>query len=173
MQNVKTIQNNGFIGSHPYNIDSKSRVCVHSEFIDVLDSLYKSEHRSVVTCLGLNRSIAVYPISRYYEFLESIQKESILNKNMRYLLNMILGSASIQTIDSQNRLRLSDELLKHAKISSPKEESDKASRAVYEKGFNDRFEIWAVKEWDSFIENVRDNVDDISHNLSQSLSAGE
>lgn len=170
MENEPKIASIGFIGGNKYNIDSKSRVCIPPDFINLLDTMYKSEHRSVVTLISLNRSIAVYPIANYYKFLEDIQKKSILDNNMRSLLNMIQGSSSIQTMDGQNRLRLSDELLKHAKISCKDSDSENTStKEVYVKGFNDHFEVWAVDRWDKFIEDTIEMVDSISQNLSQTL----
>ncbi|MBN1902058.1 hypothetical protein JW926_12110 [Candidatus Sumerlaeota bacterium] len=170
MENAPNITSIGFIGGNKYNIDSKSRVCIPPDFLDLLDTKYKSEHRSVVTLISLNRSIAVYPIANYLRFLEDIQKKSILDPDMRSLLNMIQGSSSMQTIDSQNRLRLSEELLKHAKISPDDTGSiNTSSKAAYVKGFIDHFEIWAVDRWDKFIENTIEKVDSISKDLSKTL----
>ena len=172
--NVRKVNNqtsNGFIGSFPYNIDSKSRVCIPPAFLDILDTSYKSEHRSLVVFLSLNRSIAVYPVSRYYSFLEDIKKKSILDKNMRALLTMIQGTSFIQSLDTQNRLRLNDEVLKYAGIGS-KEESgieEKASRQVYVKGFDDHMEIWAAEAWDQFIQHTTNKMEEISDQLSKSL----
>jgi len=168
---VNNQTSNGFIGSSKYNLDSKSRVCIPSDFVDILDTLYKSEHRSLVVFLGLNGSIAVYPVSNYYSFLDEIKKKSILDKNMRALLTMVQGTSYIQSLDTQNRLRLNDEVLKHAGISSkPESETEeKTPREVYVKGFNDHMEIWAKDVWDKFIEKTINMVDDISDQLSKSL----
>lgn len=162
---------NGFIGSSKYNLDSKSRVCIPPDFVDILDTQYQSEHRSLVVFLSLNRSIAVYPIVNYYAFLDEIKRKSILDKNMRALLTMMQGTSYIQSLDTQNRLRLNDEVLKHAGISSKSESEieDKSSRELYVKGFKDHIEIWAVDVWDKFIEETINKVDDISDQLSKSL----
>jgi DNA-binding transcriptional regulator/RsmH inhibitor MraZ len=175
MQNIISYRNNGFLGSSKYLVDSKNRVCIPQDFIDILRVTYKHDNMSVVTFLSLNRSIAVYPISNYYAFLESIQEKSILNKNMRRLLTMIQGSTSIQTIDGQNRLKISDELVHLAGVSPKKgakknkEDSGKGgSKEVYVKGFGDHIEIWGKKVWDKFIEDTINSIDEISDELSSS-----
>jgi division/cell wall cluster transcriptional repressor MraZ len=170
MENEPKIASIGFIGGNKYNIDSKSRVCIPPDFINLLDTKYQSEHRSLVTFISLNRSIAVYPIASYFKFLEDIQQKSILDNNMRSLLNMIQGSSSIQTIDGQNRLRLSEDLLKNSKITSKDSNSENTlTKEVYVKGFVDHFEVWAVDRWDKFIEETIEKVDSISNDLSKTL----
>ena len=171
MQNIPNLPSQGFLGSMKYNVDSKNRITIPPDFISILDVAYKFGHRSVITFFSLNRSIAVFPVASYDHFLQSIQKKSILDKNMRRLLTMIQGSSSVQTIDSQNRLRLSEELLKHSGIVAKKGSTGEGdAREAYVKGFGDHIEIWAVPVWDKYIEETLEKVEDISDEVSRSSS---
>ncbi len=149
---------NGFIGSFKYNLDSKKRVCFPPDFVDLLDTQYKDEHRSVVICLSLNSSIGVFPRVNYDDFLDSLQEKSILDKNMRQLITVIQGCSTPQTLDGQKRLRLTEELCKYAGI----------EKEVYVKGFGDHVEIWSTECWDNFVKTTIPRLDDISDEVSKS-----
>lgn len=161
-----------FIGTNVYTLDSKNRVPVMPDFLRVLDTEFKDEHRNVITFLSLNLSIAVYPLRNYEEYLTSLQQKSSLNRNMLKVMTMIDGTASQQVIDSQGRLRLTDELLKHAGIPPrPVDENvgdnEPAPRLVDERGFRERFEIWSPERWQHFITDTTSRIGEIQDALSQ------
>lgn len=162
----------GFVGHNVYTLDSKNRVPVLPDFLRVLDSEYKDEHRNVITFLSLNLSIAIYPLRNYQQYLASLQEKSMLNRNMLAVMTMIEGSASQQVIDSQGRLRLTDELLKYAGISPrPVDENSKSgepvTRYIEERGFRNRFEIWSPERWHKFITDTTSNLSVIQDALSK------
>jgi DNA-binding transcriptional regulator/RsmH inhibitor MraZ len=174
---TKPAPKNGFIGSHPYNIDTKNRISVSPDFLEILDTQYKNEHRSVITCLSLKLSIAVYPQENYDHYLARLQEKSILDRNMSDLMTMIEGSSCPQTIDPQGRLRLTDELMKYAGIALKQSSgsdndveavSSEYSRKVYVKGFRDHFEIWSKERWDMFIAETTKNLPTIQDALTRS-----
>ena len=174
---TKPAPKNGFIGSHPYNIDTKNRISVSPDFLEILDTQYKNEHRSVITCLSLKLSIAVYPQENYDHHLAQLQEKSILDRNMSDLMTMIEGSSCPQTIDPQGRLRLTDELMKYAGIAlkppscngnNGEAVSFESSREVYVKGFRDHFEIWSKERWDKFIAETTKNLPTIQDALTKS-----
>ena len=168
MQKVPKLPAIGFIGNYTYVIDSKNRVCIPPDFVDILDTRYKDYHRTVVSFISLNGSIAVYPCANYFRFLESIHQKSILDRKMRQLLTFIQGSSDVYTLDSQKRLRLKEELLLQTGILSKYESSKSQNREVYIKGFTDHFEIWPKAKWHDFVEKTIYNMDDISDEIAKS-----
>jgi len=161
-----------FVGYNAYTLDSKNRAPVFPDFLRVLDTAFKDEHRNVIISLSLNLSIAVYPIRIFEEFLTTLQEKSLLNRNMLKVMTMIEGTAYQQVVDSQGRLRLNEEVLTYAGIPPrPVEEKGGAnvtiSRLIDERGFRTRFEIWSPERWKNFIAETTSKIDEIKDALSK------
>ena len=175
---LKKYPKKGFLGIYDYKIDSKYRLLVPPDFIDLLKTEYQDEHLSLILCLSLELSISAFPHRNYDEYLSYLQQRSLLDRNMRAVITMTRGTSSPQTLDSQNRIKIHEELLSLAGIIPPSEfeegegtiDPDASpvpySKEVYIKGFGDHFEIWAKHRWNKFILKTSRNLDAISDKLS-------
>jgi MraZ protein len=133
----------GFIGNFPLTVDEKLRVNIPAKFRDILIREYGDEGLEVVITISLDKSIAVFPIRNYKNFLQELDAElaSASNVVRRQFKKVFTGCAIMDTLDKQNRIRLNTFLTKYAEL----------DREVYVIGFNDYMEIWDRKKWDEFI----------------------
>lgn len=150
--------NTAFFGSYKYNVDSKKRVCFPPDYVKILDTMYKDENRTLIVGLCLNGTVGVYPVKNYKAFLDQFKKEPVLDQNMMDLLNVVQGCTTVQTLDSQKRFRLSDELCGYAGI----------TKEVYLKGFDDHVEVWDKERWENYAKTTIPRLRDIANQAHKS-----
>jgi MraZ protein len=133
-----------FVGSFAQIVDSKNRISIPQRFRDVLNREYGDEDLRVMTTITLDRNIAVFPISNFYKFLDTVDEDIPAEQRhkKRHRRMVFEGCSDTDRLDNQNRVRINPMLLKHAGI----------KRDIYVIGFTDRIEVWDRQKWDQFIE---------------------
>jgi len=118
-----------FIGQYSYQIDSKNRINLPSDFRKQFKS---SEKNTFVITQGLDQSLWVYPINEWKKIEKELSSLSSISKVNRSFLRNYLRNAKIIVFDKQGRFVLPENLLNFAKI----------SKNVSIIGVLNRIEIW-------------------------------
>ncbi len=103
----------GFIGKSTTSIDAKGRCCFPKEIRKFLAS--ENEGRVVIT-VGSDFSLSLYPVKEWNEFVQNLDNRPRTKQNIQFK-RWVTNMAKECVLDGQNRITLSDELKKYAKIS--------------------------------------------------------
>ena len=104
-----------FIGQYSYQIDSKNRINLPSDFRKQFKS---SEKNTFVITQGLDQSLWIYPINEWKKIEKELSSLSSISKVNRSFLRNYLRNAKIIVFDKQGRFVLPENLLNFAKISN-------------------------------------------------------
>jgi len=118
-----------FIGQYSYQIDSKNRINLPSDFRKQFKS---SEKNTFIITQGLDQSLWIYPINEWKKIEKELSSLSSISKVNRSFLRNYLRNAKIIIFDKQGRFVLPENLLNFAKI----------SKNVSIIGVLNRIEIW-------------------------------
>ena len=118
-----------FIGQYSYQIDSKNRINLPSDFRKQFKS---SEKNTFVITQGLDQSLWIYPINEWKKIEKELSSLSSISKVNRSFLRNYLRNAKIIVFDKQGRFVLPENLLNFARI----------SKNVSIIGVLNRIEIW-------------------------------
>lgn len=118
-----------FIGQYSYQIDSKNRINLPSDFRKQFKS---SEKNTFIITQGLDQSLWIYPINEWKKIEKELSSLSSISKVNRSFLRNYLRNAKIIVFDKQGRFVLPENLLNFAKI----------SKNVSIIGVLNRIEIW-------------------------------
>ena len=118
------------IGEYFYNIDSKGRIIIPSEFKDELGERF-------FLVKGLEKCLTLYSEKAWEELLLKIEILPISNPYARSLIRFFGSGAKECTLDPQGRITIPPSLKIHANL-------DK--KAVFVGLFN-KAEIWSSETW--------------------------
>lgn len=119
------------VGSYNHKLDSKGRMVLPARFRGELGS-------SVVATIGIDKCIALYPLSRWEELLAKLKNLSSFKKKTRDFRRVLLSMATEQDIDSAGRILLPSILREYAG----------ADQEITLIGAEDHMEIWDTKRWE-------------------------
>jgi len=127
----------GFLGSFVHALDGKKRLTIPSEWraltgdpaqLVVLPSVSDSEAEHCVW---------VYPVRAWNSRLAQLRQVSSVDEAVRRAMRIWASRSELLTWDAAGRLRVRDELLKHAGLTGQ----------VMLVGAFERFELWEPEQW--------------------------
>ena len=121
--------NGGFVGHFVHSLDPKKRLTIPSEW---RERLIGSPSLYVLPSLGGEKCLYVYPASEMAPRLQKLQKTGIGDKRARLFARALASRSDLVSFDSQGRIRIKDELLDYAALSSQ----------VELVGLFNHFELW-------------------------------
>lgn len=140
-----------FIGEYNHNIDTKGRLIIPSRFRDGLSDKF-------IITRGLDKCLFVYPLDEWEKLVKTIQSLPFTKKKNRDFQRFFLSGAIECEIDKQGRVNVSNALISYAKL-------EKECVIV---GVNERLEIWADEEWNSFISDNEEDFSNIAEDIFES-----
>jgi len=136
------------IGEYHHNIDDKNRIIIPAKFREEIGS-------SFVITKGLDGCLYVYSNKSFEKIIDRFKTLSFTKKDARTFMRFFLSSATVCEFDKQGRISLVNTLIEYAGI--------KKECVII--GVDDRLEIWAKEEFNSFIEDSVDTIDSIAESL--------
>ena len=137
-----------FVGTFNHNIDDKKRLIMPAKFRNELGN-------EAVMTVGHDHSIAIYTSSEWNKLQEKLMAMNFNNSNARKYIRIIAGSACSFSLDSQGRVVLPLNLIKHSNI----------DKEVVLVGDLDHIELWSKENWDKYYNDSIEGFDDISEGL--------
>jgi MraZ protein len=136
------------VGSYNHKVDSKGRTVLPARFRGELGN-------SVVATIGIDRCIALYPLSRWEELLFKLKDLSSFKKKTRDFRRVLLSMATEQEIDASGRILLPLLLREYAN----------ADQEITFIGAEDHIEIWDTKKWEEHRKEVLFDFSDMAEEL--------
>lgn len=122
-----------FVGSFTHTLDPKRRLTIPSEW-----RFQAGPHGGLYVLPGLQEPcLCVFPVRELARRIERIKTHSLADSRANQFARMVASRSDLATWDSQGRIRVKDELLDYAKLSSQ----------VLLVGVFDRFELWNPEQW--------------------------
>lgn len=139
---------NMFTGEYHHSVDEKGRL--------VLPAKYRNElgEKFVIT-RGIEHCLYVYSIDSWNDITNKLNSLPFTKKDAREFTRFFLSGATVAEFDSQGRVNITSPQLSYADI-------EKECVVV---GVGNRLEIWAVENWNTFMDSAFKNMSDIAENL--------
>ncbi|MPN49352.1 Transcriptional regulator MraZ [bioreactor metagenome] len=136
------------VGSYNHKLDSKGRTVLPARFRGELGS-------SIVATIGVDRCIALYPVSRWEELILKLKDLSSFKKKTRDFRRVLLSMATELEIDGSGRILIPSGLREYAVI----------DQEVTLIGLEDHLEIWDSIRWEEQRSGVLMDFSDLAEDL--------
>jgi MraZ protein len=146
-----------FKGRYAHTLDSKGRLSIPSKFRDVL-----ADHQEDVLILtNFDSCLLGFTQEEWRLLEEKIRGQSMfstmLRQDMRAFVRYFFSGATECPLDKQGRILIPPSLREFAGF----------EKEVVLLGLANRIEIWSRKRWDSFLQESRENFEQIAAKLSE------
>ena len=140
------------MGEFHHNIDDKGRLIIPSKFRSELGE------RFIIT-KGLDKCIFVYSLKEWSKIVEKISALQFTKKNVRAFERAFIGGASTIEFDRQGRINITSPLVHYANI----------SKECVIIGVNERLEIWSKEEFEKYMSENEESLEEITEDLFEGL----
>lgn len=142
-----------FLGSFKYSFDSKGRVSLPAK---LRKSVNQDANDTFIMTRSLEKCIEIHPKDQWEKTIET--KLNMLNtfdKNNSAFMRMYLEKASEDTLDSQGRLMIPQNLIEHAGI----------KKDVIIIGMNKHIEIWDQDEYSTYLQAQSNSFEELAQQV--------
>jgi len=146
--NVIKWEINMLVGTFEHKIDSKGRVVLPAKLRDELGC-------AVVSTIGIDKCIAIYPKEQWEKVLEKFMGLSFSKGKSRGLMRLMLSSASELQIDMAGRILVPNFLRGHAEL----------DQEICLIGVNDHIELWDTDNWNSYRTKIMEDLPEIAEEV--------
>ncbi len=136
------------MGEYHHNIDEKSRLIIPAKFRSELGD------RFVIT-KGLDKCLFVYSEIEWNKLMQKVSSLQFTKKNVRAFERTFIGGASLIEFDKQGRINITSPLVHYANI----------IKECVIIGVSERLEIWSKEEFDRYMTDNEDNLEEITENI--------
>ena len=136
------------MGEYHHNIDDKGRLIIPSKFRNELGNEY-------IITKGLDKCLFVYSVNEWSKLVKDLNTLKFTKKNVRAFERFFVGGASLKEFDKQGRISITSPLIHYANI----------NKECVIIGVNERLEIWDKDEFDTFIKNNENTLEEIAEDL--------
>ena len=136
------------MGEYHHNIDEKSRLIIPAKFRSELGE------RFVIT-KGLDKCLFVYSETEWNKLMQKVSSLQFTKKNVRAFERTFIGGASLIEFDKQGRINITSPLVHYANI--------KKECVII--GVSERLEIWSKEEFESYMNDNEDTLEQITENI--------
>jgi MraZ protein len=136
------------MGEFHHNIDDKGRLIIPSKFRSELGE-------SIIITKGLDKCIFVYSLKEWNKIIEKMSALQFTKKNVRAFERAFIGGASTIEFDKQGRINITSPLVHYANI-------DKECVII---GVNERLEIWSKEEFEKYMKENEESLEEITEDL--------
>ncbi len=137
-----------FTGEYHHSIDEKGRLIIPSKYRNELG-------KSFVITRGIEHCLYVYSLDSWKDITKKLESLPFTKKDAREFTRFFLSGATVAEFDPQGRVNITSPQLSYANI---------AKECVIV-GVGNRLEIWAIENWNTFMDSAFENMSDIAENL--------
>ncbi len=136
------------MGEFHHNIDDKNRLVLPSKFRDEVGEKF-------IITRGLEKCLFVYSLDEWNKIVNKINSLPFTKKNVRAFERSFIGGALLSEFDKQGRISITSPLVHYANL----------NHECVIIGVNERLEIWDKENFENFLSQNEENMDEIAENL--------
>lgn len=136
------------MGEYHHNIDDKSRLIIPAKFRSELGNEF-------VITKGLDKCLFIYSLNEWNKIVSQINSLKFTKKNVRAFERSFIGGASQNEFDKQGRINITSPLVRYADL----------QKECVIIGVNERIEIWSLENFNKFMEEHEESLEEIAENL--------
>jgi MraZ protein len=136
-------------GTFARSIDDKLRLAIPKPLREALASEPKTP---LYVAPGADGSLAIYPQAALDQMAQRLAQSSPTAVDVRAYVRLFYARAQRVELDGQGRIRLSAELVEHAKL-------EKQAVLI---GVGDRLELWDAVRWQAYLQERREQYDQLA-----------
>ena len=136
------------MGEFHHSIDEKGRLIIPSKLRGELGN-------EVVITRGLDKCLFIYSKMEWDKIVSKLRNLPFTKKDARDFSRFFLSGATVMDFDRMGRINITSPLVHYANL----------NKDCVIIGVNERIEVWAEDEFNTFMENNLDNFSDIAENL--------
>ena len=140
-----------FMGEFHHNIDEKSRLIIPSKFRSELGETF-------IITKGLDKCLFIYSKTEWDKIMQKVSTLQFTKKNVRAFERAFIGGASTIEFDKQGRINITSPLVRYANI----------QKECVIIGVNERLEIWSLEEFNNYMKENEDSLEEITENIFES-----
>lgn len=140
------------MGEFHHNIDEKGRLIIPSKFRNELGDQF-------IITKGLDGCLFIYSLIEWNKIIQKLGQLQFTKKNVRAFERAFVGGASTIDLDKQGRISISSPLISYAGL-------EKECVII---GVNERLEIWSEKEFNRYMEENEESLEEITEDIFDSL----
>lgn len=130
-----------FYGEYEHNIDKKGRLIIPARFREVVRDKFVD---TFMVTTGYEKCLFVFPPDQWQVFEQTLKDHSPHQRDPRAVSRVLYAGTNQCICDKQGRVNLPQKLIDYAGI----------KKEVVIIGVSTRFEIWDVKEWNKYKQEV-------------------
>jgi MraZ protein len=138
-----------FRGQFTYSIDSKGRISIPAK---LRKQLSPEANDTFVMNQGIAKCIDIYPLDQWIVFEQRLEKLNHFKPEEALFTRMILQNAHEDTLDSQSRILLPQNLIEYAQI----------EKEVLILGVLKKIEVWNPKVYEEYIKQSKESYEQIA-----------
>ena len=139
------------MGEYHHNVDEKYRLIIPSKFRSELGE------RFVIT-KGLDKCLFVYSLEEWNKIVQKVKNLQFTKKNVRAFERVFIGGASTIAFDKQGRINITSPLVRYANI----------TKECVIIGVNERLEIWSKEEFEQYMKENEESLDELTEDIFDS-----
>ena len=136
------------MGEFHHNIDEKGRLIVPAKFRSELGDKF-------ILARGIEKCLYVYSETEWNNIVAKLKTLPFTKKVARTFTRSFFSGATECEFDRQGRINITSPLVGYADL----------QKECVVIGANDRIEIWSKANWDNFMTENADNLDEIAESL--------
>ena len=144
------------LGAFSRKLDTNWRVALPDPLLDVYP-------RKLILCPGLDRSIRIYRSDKWDEFERDLKKLNRNNPRHAEYIRFFRSMAQTITLDTNNRFRFSDPLMKWAGLGE-----DNRNVVIFDSV--DYLEAWEEERWDKYMEAQSEQIKELALSIYGDLT---
>jgi MraZ protein len=152
LSNPKLWVKDMFIGSFKYSIDTKNRISIPAKLRKYLEG---DGNDKFYINRGIAKCIDIYPSSQWKELLNRLDQLNHFNSKEAMFLRMFLQKASEETLDSQYRILLPQNLIEYAGI----------EKEVFILGAIKKIEIWNPAIYEKYLQDQEESFEQVAEKV--------
>lgn len=142
------VGDNMLLGEFHHNIDDKGRLVIPTKFREDLGNEF-------VIARGIEKCLNIYSKEEWEKLVIKLNTLPFTKKDTRTFTRFFFSGAALCEFDKTGRINVTSPLVSYAGL-------DKECIII---GVNDHLEIWSEENFNAFMENNLEKIEDISENL--------
>ncbi len=142
-----------FMGEYHHNLDEKGRLIIPAKFRDILGSKF-------IITRGIEKCLYIYSKEDWEKIVSKLNTLPFTKKDARTFIRSFFSGAALIEVDRQGRINITSPLVGHAGL----------SKECVIIGANNRVEVWDKGQWDKFLNDNAEKLEDIAENLFTEVS---